>query len=115
MSEVELKEALAGLAIREFLISVGEGCPNDFYKAYRRVKKTASYESARRYFYILKKLGLVEPTRREWGKGYIPRQLYRICVGAESDPRWGAPQAALYPETRLGSRRYRKAKEKERI
>lgn len=110
MSEVELKEVLAGLAIREFLISVGEGCPNDFYKAYRRVKKATSYDAARRTFYILKKLGLVEPTRREWGRGYIPKQLYRIIPGMENSPLWNAPQGALYPSTRLGGARYQKAK-----
>lgn len=108
MTEVELTEPLTGLAIREFLLHVGEGGPNDFIKAYRKVKKKTSYDSARRYFYILKRLGLIEPTRREWGKGFIPRQLYRLCAGSESDPRWEAPQAALYPETRLGARRYRK-------
>ena len=108
MSEVELKEALAGLAIREFLLQTGESCPNDFYKAYRRVKKATSYDAARRMFYILKKLGLIEPTRREWGRGYIPKQLYRIVPGMANSPLWSAPQGALYPETRLGSRRYAK-------
>lgn len=110
MAEVELTEPLAGMAIREFLLEVGEGGPNDFLKAYRKVKKKTSYDSARRYFWILKKLGLIEPTRRELGKGYIPKQLYRIVPGAEGDSRWGAPQAELYPETRLGARRYRKRK-----
>ena len=110
MSEVELTEALTGAAIREFLLAVDEGCPNDFYKAYRLVKKTTSYDSARRYFYILKKLGLIEPTRREWGRGYIPKQLYHIVPGMENDARWPAPQIALYPETRLGPRRYAKKK-----
>ena len=108
MTEVELTEPLTGMAIREFLLHVGEGGPNDFIKAYRRIKKKTSYDSARRYFYILKRLGLIEPTRRELGKGYIPKQLYRIVPGAEGDPRWGAPQGELYPETRLGARRYAK-------
>jgi hypothetical protein len=110
MAEAELSESLTGLAIREFLTKVGEAGPNDFFKVYRKVKKSASYNNCRRYFWILKRLGLIEPTRREMGKGYIPRQLYRICAGSESDTRWGAPQAALYPETRLGARRYSKEK-----
>ena len=107
MSEVELSEPLAGRAIREFLLQVGEGCPNGFYKAYRRVKKKTSYASARRYFWILKKLGLVEPTRREVGQSaMIPKQLYQIVPGMAEDPRWNAPQIALYPATAFGSKRY---------
>lgn len=108
MSEIELRETSAGLAIREFLQMVGEGGPNDFYKVYRKVKKKSSYASARRYFWILKKLGLIERTRREMGKGAIAKQLYRIVPGMEGDPRWSAPQVALYPSTRLGRARYGK-------
>ena len=37
MSEVEITVALTGLAIREYLLAVGEGCPNDFYKEFRKV------------------------------------------------------------------------------
>ena len=110
--EIELTEILAGLAIREYLMIVGEGSPSDFYKAYRKIKKKTSYASVRRYFYILKRLGLIEPTRREWGRGYIPKQLYRIVPGMENDPRWAHPQVALYPATRWGGARYEKAKEK---
>lgn len=106
MSEVELTSGLTGPAIREFLRQVGEGCPNDFLKAFRKVKKKTSYGSARRYFWILKKLGLIEPTRREMGRGTIPKQLFRIVPGMENDPRWTAPQIALYPDTGLGGKRY---------
>ncbi|MBA7493304.1 hypothetical protein ES702_03862 [subsurface metagenome] len=108
MEEVKLTEVTTGLAIREFLQIVGEAGPNDFYKAFRKVKPSSSYNSCRRYFWICKKLGLIEPTRREMGKGYIPKQLYRIAPGMSGDPRWGAPQIAMYPETRLGARRYAK-------
>lgn len=108
MVEVELTEPLTGTAIREYLMEVGEGHPNGFYTAFKAVKPSTSYQSVRRYFWICKKLGLIEPTRREFGRGYIPKQLYRIVPGAEGDPRWSAPQASLYPETRLGARRYKK-------
>ena len=108
MSEVELTETLTGPAIREYLLAVGEGNPNDFFKAFRQVKKKTSYASARRYFYILRRLGLIEPTRREMGKGLIAKQLYRIVPGMEHDARWSAPQVALYPATRLGRARYGK-------
>ena len=112
MAEVEITVALTGLAIRQYLRQVGEGCSNDFCRAYRKVKKKTSYGGVRRYFYILKKLGLIEPTRREWGRGPIPKQLYRIVPGTEEDPRWTAPQVALYPATRYGGARYQKAKER---
>ena len=112
MAEVELTEGLTGSAISEFLRQVGEGSPNDFLKAFRKVKKKTSYGSVRRYFWILKKLGLIEPTRRELGRVVIPKQLYRIVPGMEHDPRWSAPQVALYPGTRFGGARYKKAKRK---
>jgi len=106
MAEVELTNTSTGLAIREFLRQEGEGSPNDFLKAFRKVKKKTSYGSARRYFWICKKLGLIEPTRRVMGRGVIPKQLYRIVPGREHDPRWSAPQVALYPDTQLGRSRY---------
>jgi len=110
--EVELTETLTGLAIREYLLQVVEGSPNDFYKEFRKVKRKTSYPSVRRYFYILKRLGLIEPTRRVPGRGPIPKQLYRIVPGMEDDPRWIHPQVALYPATRWGGARYAKAKER---
>ena len=109
MSEIELTEGLAGLAIREYLSQVREGNPNEFFKAYRKIKKKTSYASARRYFWICKKLGLIEPTRREMGAGLIAKQLYRIVPGMENDSRWSHPQVILYPNTRLGRARYKKA------
>ena len=112
MSDIELKEGLAGLAIREYLQQVGEGNPNGFFKAYRKVKEKTSYASVRRYFWILKKLGMIEPTRREMGAGIIAKQLYRIVPGMENDPRWSHPQVALYPSTRFGGARYEKAKKR---
>jgi hypothetical protein len=110
--EFEISVGLTGLAIRDYLLAVGEGCPNDFYKEFRKVKAKTSYGSVRRYFYILKRLGLIEPTRREWGRGTIPKQLYRIVSGMEDSPLWSAPQVALYPATRWGGARYVKAKRK---
>ncbi len=110
MSE-EITIGLTGMAIREWLLSVGEGCPNDFYKEFRKVKKKTSYASVRRYFYILKRLGLIEPTRKERGRGPIPKQLYRIVPGMEDAEEWRAPQVELYPATRFGGARYAKAKE----
>jgi hypothetical protein len=104
MDEVQLTSTLTGLAIREFLQNVGEAGPNDFYRSFRKVKPSTSYDVCRRYFWILRKLGLVERTRREMGQGAIPKQLYRIVPGKENDSRWNAPQGELYPDTRLGHR-----------
>lgn len=97
---------LTGLAIREYLAYVGEGYPYEFYVCFKKVKPTTSYASVRRYFYILKKLGLIEPVRTEpSSKGGFPRTYYRIVI--YDDPRWLAPQEALYPETALGKKRYK--------
>lgn len=105
---------LTGLAIREYLNYVGEGYPYEFYICFKRVKPSTSYESVRRYFYILKRLGLIEPVRREpSSKGGFPRTYYRIVV--YDDPRWIAPQEAIYPETRLGKRRYEHYVESRRL
>jgi len=105
---------LTGLAIREYLSYVGEGYPYEFYICFKRVKPSTSYESVRRYFYILKRIGLIEPVRREpSSKGGFDRTYYRIVI--YDDPRWFAPQEALYPETRLGKRRYEKYIEAKRV
>lgn len=106
--EVEITVGLTGPAIREFLLQCVEGSPNGFYRAFRKVKPSTSYDSCRRYFYICKRLGLIEPTRRELGRGPIPRQLYRIVPGMENAEEWAHPQVSLYPATRLGRRRYRR-------
>lgn len=108
----EFTYKLTGLAIREYLLHVGEGYPYEFYKCFKKVKPSTSYDSVKRYFFFLRKLGLievvrVEPRRTPEGKTYgIPRTYYRIVPGAEGDHRWFAPQAEYYPQTRLGAKRY---------
>ena len=109
MSEEECPEfttKLTGLSIREYLLTLGEGYPYGFYRCFKKVKPSVSYESVRRYFYILKKLGLIEHVgARPSSRGY-ERHYYRIVPGREDDPLWFHPQEALYPETRLGAKRY---------
>jgi len=78
----------------------------------RKIKRKASYLSVVRYFYILRRLGLIEFVRQESGRGRYPRRVHRIRPGMEDDPRWSAPQVALYPETRWGGARYEKAIER---
>lgn len=104
----EINVTLTGLAIREFLLAVGEGYPYWFYKCFKKIKPSTSYQSISRYFWILKKIGLIEETREEPSKGRYPRKYYRIVPGTEDHPAWLHPQQVLYPETRLGSNRYYK-------
>ena len=99
---------LTGLAIREYLLTFGKGNPYDFYKRFRKVKPTTSYSSIARYFYILRRLGLIEVVEEEPSRHGFPKRYHRIVPGMEDDPRWVAPQEAIYPETRLGRKRYRK-------
>ena len=106
-----ITSALTGLAIREFLLEVGTGGPYDFYKEFREMKPTTSYASVRRYFWILKELGLIEFVRTAPSAAGFPRRLYRIVPGMEDDPKWGYPQIALFPTSGFGGRkgkRYRK-------
>jgi hypothetical protein len=103
--------ALTGQAIKEFLLEVGTGGPYDFYREFREMKPTTSYASVRRYFWILKELGLIEYVREAPSTAGFPRRLYRIVPGREDDPRWEFPQIALFPTSGFGGRggkRYRK-------
>lgn len=101
---------LTGLAIREYLSYVKQGYPYEFYVCFKKVKPSTSYSSIVRYFWILKKIGLIREVGSEQGNAPIPRKLYEIVI--YDDPRWFAPQEALYPETKLGSRRYKLYKQR---
>jgi len=105
-----IKTPLTGRAIKEYLLQVGEGYAFDFYRQFKIIfpEKKTSYDSVRRYFYILRELGLIEYTRTIKGRGKFPVRLHRIVPGMEDDPRWDAPQVELYPATKLGRERYRK-------
>lgn len=73
--------------------------------------KPPKYESFKKYWYVLKKLGLIEPVGKPIkGKSGKPRQLYRIVPGKEDERMWPSnPQAALYGDkVKLGRRRYRR-------
>ncbi len=107
----EITYRLTGMAIREFLLKVGEAYPYWFYRCFKKVKPSTSYQSVARYFYILRRLGLIEPTRVEPSRSRFPRHYFRIVPGREDDPAWFHPQEVLYPETALGARRYSRAKE----
>lgn len=97
-----------GEAIREYLTVMEEGNPYGFFKLWRQFKKSTSYDSVRRYFYILKELGLIEPVRFTPGQRGFRKHLYKVVPGTEEDPRWTFPQRELYPDTALGRRGYEK-------
>lgn len=111
MSEL-IGAPFTGLAIRDYLITQGEGSPTDVYRELRKVKRRASYPSVLRYFWFCSKMGLIQFVRREPGRARVQRKIYRVVPGMEGDPRWFAPQAAYYPVTRWGGARYGKALER---
>ena len=100
-----------GLAIREYLLSVGEGSPYDFYKCFKRVKPDTSYKNIAYYFYLLKRAGLITPVRKEpSSRGGFDRTVYRIVPGMENHPGWLHPQQIFYPDTKWGRKRYWRVK-----
>ena len=109
-----------GEFIRDFLLRHGEAYPNQVYSAFRKEYKkeryVTSYASFRKYFYILKELGLIEFLREEpSSKGGFSRRIYRITPGKEDSEKWLSPQVELYPATALGASRYSKAKKRGKI
>lgn len=99
---------LLGLAIRNYLLNTGAGSPYDFWKAFC---KDINYMTVLRYFYILKRLGLIEVAYTQERSGTAYKTYYKIVEGKEDDPCWSRPQICLYPETRWGRKRYRLWKE----
>ncbi|MEM3484992.1 MAG: hypothetical protein QXI12_05170 [Candidatus Methanomethyliaceae archaeon] len=106
--ESVLTEKTTGMAIREYLLKFGEASPNDFYREFRKIKPSTSYNSVRRYFYILKNLGLIRQVGVKPGRAPIPKSIYKMVPGMERSEYWSAPQIAMYPITGYGSRRYKK-------
>jgi len=108
----EITVLYTGLAIREFLMKAGKGSPTDFYKCFKRLKPTTSYQNVVRYFYLLKRAGVIEPVETVPGSkgGSVKKVLYRVVPGREEDDAWLHPQQVFYPYTRLGAKRYRMVK-----
>ena len=90
--EFVFNETTTSLAIREFMLKRGETYPAEFYRAFRAVRPKTTYKNITWYFWILRRLKLIERTRTEPGKGIFPRQYHRIVPGRENDPRWHSPQ-----------------------
>ena len=103
---------LTGLAIRQWLVGQGDGSAWDFWQAIQEKRKAKdqkepSYAQIRRYFWIIKKMGLIIKSgeRPSKFKGN-PKAFYQIVPGMRDDPRWFRPQSEFYPSTTIGSRRF---------
>jgi len=107
-----LTDMQTGEAIREYLLTVKEGYAYGFYRIYKVFKPSTSYDSIRRYFYILKEIGLIEPVRFVKGKGQWRRHYFSAVMVRIEDPAWFHPQVELYPITRHGKRGYKELRDK---
>jgi len=106
-----------GSFIRDYLLEKGEACVYEVWDAFRRrlkemgVEWWGSYDSFRRYFYMLARLNLIRfvregPSSRPW---LHPKRYYAVVPeNADLIEAWNAPQVVLYPATVYGKRRYRK-------
>jgi hypothetical protein len=110
-----------GLFIREYLLEHGEAYPQEIWRALKEKRKSLgiAYGTVRsfhlNYIYVLKKLGLIQPVRREKvNPKWFPRTYYRIVPGMEDSPLWSAPQIALDPRRGKPSIRRKYARERKK-
>lgn len=93
------------LFIRDYLLSHGEGYAQEVWRDLKKARgglHVCTYDSFKRnYIYILKKLGLIEPTRTEVAVDrdgephpeWYRRKYYRIVPGREGlTDEWTNPQ-----------------------
>jgi hypothetical protein len=106
-----------GVWIRQHLLDVGEDYVGGMWKKWTKFvgdarKQNAeiefgTYDSFRTYVYLLKKHGMIVPTRRERAKspdaGFF-RQFYRLNTRRLEDPTWLNPYAT-YPSWRKWQRK----------
>jgi hypothetical protein len=112
MATVILEGMLTGEAIREYLLKSKMGNPYGFYKVYRQVSKRVSYASVRKYFYVLREVGLIQSVGFVPGMAPWRKHMFAIVKGKEADPAWTHPQIELYPATKYGKKGYLKLKKK---
>jgi hypothetical protein len=114
-----------GLFIRNYLLRHKTAYSQEIWRALKEERAKAniycgSYQSFRmNYIYVLKRLGLIRPVRKEKAKHpkWFDRVYYEITPGKEMDPRWAHPQIAFNP-IRGGSpyrRGYERAARKRRV
>jgi len=73
---------------------------------------SAGDNSRRKYFYILKELGLIQSVGFVPGKAPFRKHMFAVVKGMEDDPRWTRPQIELYPATKYGKKGYLRLKRK---
>jgi len=103
-----------GQLIRDFLSEVDEAYPKEIHAYLKTVVEAMglqppTYQSTRKFIYVLAKLDLIRVSRQESVVGYptaFKRRYYTLTPGREEDPAWLNPYAALYYPTKF--ERYRK-------
>jgi hypothetical protein len=103
---------LTGEAIREYLLKSKMGNPYGFYKAYSQISRTVTYASVRKYFYILRVLGLIRAIGFVPGEAPFRKHIFAVVEGRETDPAWTHPQIELYPATKFGKKGYLKLRKR---
>ena len=95
----DFKIRIIGMAIRQMLMERGVVSPYEFYQCYSRIKPRFKPKDAYRFFWVLKKLGLVMVVAKERGSrpGFL-RSMYTIVPGMEDHPAWVNPMATYYKE-----------------
>lgn len=95
--------------IRGYLLERGEGYQEQMWRSWQSFIKGAhekgahirvgSERSFATYIWVLKKLNLITPTRREINprKSNIKRQYYRLNPDKIDSPAWKRPFQVLYP------------------
>jgi hypothetical protein len=81
--------------IRRYMFENKETSPSDFHNyinQYRDVK----YNSVAKYFYVLRKLGLIEISRKEERNGGFPKIFYKLVERQIENIAWNNPQESLY-------------------
>ena len=98
-----------GTLIRDFLREKKQSYPKEVY-AHLKEKVEAlgyqmpTYQSVRKFMYVLAQLGLIRFERAEPIAGYstaYKRRYYALTQGREKDPAWLNPYAALYYPTKF--------------
>lgn len=93
-----------GQLIKDFLREVAEAYPKEIHDYLKTVVaamdlRPPTYQSTRKFIYVLHKLGLITLSREESVVGYptaFKRRYYALTPGREEDPAWLNPYAALY-------------------
>ena len=109
-------EYRTSIMIRNILLNRGQASPYEVWQTIKRRCEEAGYRpptylSIATAFWILRKLGLIELTKRAPSskRGWLKRSLFRIVPGKENAREWENPRLALYdPEKFKRTRTTRK-------